>query len=285
MKKIMLSAFADEYSESFDEQLFGLSELGISYLELRHADGINVSAMDNEKIKEIISKLRQANIGVSAIGSPLGKISTDGDIDGELKKAEKIFGFANELECKNVRMFSFYPSNKFSNERNKDAVYSTLEKMIYLSEKYGVTLCHENEAKIYGESPERCIELLEYFGGRMKCVFDMGNFLLGGYIPYPSAYELLKPHIEYFHIKDGLSAGAIVPPGCGEASIRDILSDYSKSSRREFFISLEPHLQTFSGLNALVAEGTSFDNPYKYPDLKTAFTDAVGKIKEIVKNI
>ncbi|MBO5884046.1 MAG: sugar phosphate isomerase/epimerase [Clostridia bacterium] len=285
MKKIILSAFADEYSESFDEQLFGLSELGISYLELRHADGINVSAMDNEKIEEIRSKLQRANIGVSAIGSPLGKISTDGDIDGELKKAEKIFGFANELECKYIRMFSFYPSDKLSDAQNRDTVYSTLEKMIGLSEKYGVTLCHENETKIYGESPERCIELLDHFGGRMKCVFDMGNFLLGGYPPYPSTYELLKPYIEYFHIKDGLSAGAIVPPGCGEASIKEIIADHAKSFDGKFFISLEPHLQTFSGLNALVAEGTTFDNPYKYPDLKTAFIDAAGKLKEIVENI
>ena len=119
----------------------------------------------------------------------------------------------------------------------------------------------------------------------MKCVFDMGNFLLCGYSPYPSAYELLKPYIEYFHIKDGLSAGAIVPPGCGEAFIKEIIADHAKSFDSEFFISLEPHLQTFSGLNALVAGGTTFDNPYKYPDLRTAFIDAAGKLKEIVKNI
>ena len=45
-------------------------------------------------------------------------------------------------------------------------------------------------------------------------------------------------------------------------------------------MSLEPHLQTFSGLNALV--GRSFENPYKYENEKVAFTDAVNKLKEMI---
>ena len=143
-----------------------------------------------------------------------------------------------------------------------------------------MVLCHENEAKIYGDIPIRCREIYDAFGGEIKTVFDMGNYVLEGVNPYPEAYGLLKDSIAYFHIKDALAAGAIVPPGKGEACITEILADHVKYSESDFFVSIEPHLQLFSGLNALVGRG--FDNPYKYSDAKEAFTDAVTKLKELL---
>ena len=95
-----------------------------------------------------------------------------------------------------------------------------------------------------------------------------------------AAYELLGDHIKYFHIKDALFEGAIVPAGKGDAQIKEIISRHKDFAEKDFFVSLEPHLQTFSGLNALV--GRSFENPYKYEDEKTAFCDAVNKFKELI---
>ena len=111
----------------------------------------------------------------------------------------------------------------------------------------------------------------------------MGNFVLDGYKPYPDAYLLLRDYIEYFHIKDALYAGAIVPPGLGEASIAEILKAHSEIAKGDFIITLEPHLQTFTGLNALVGKG--FDNPYKFESKEAAFTEAVKCIKGIVEKI
>ena len=108
----------------------------------------------------------------------------------------------------------------------------------------------------------------------------MGNYVLEGVKPYSEAYGLLRDSIAYFHIKDALAAGAIVPPGCGEANIKEILEEHARYSKEDFFVAIEPHLQLFSGLNALV--GRSFDNPYKYNDAKEAFTDAVRKLKELL---
>ena len=280
MAKPILSAFADEYKADFDGQLSGLSEFGINNIEVRFVDGVNISALTPEALKEAKRKLDASKITVSAVGSPLGKVNTGDDLQAELCRAERVFQYANELECKNIRMFSFYLAENKSAEENRGIVFSTLEKMLKLASKYGVTLCHENEAKIYGESPERCRELLDYFGGDLKCVFDMGNFVLDGYKPFPDAYMLLRDYVEYFHIKDSLYAGAIVPPGCGEAQIAEIFKAHSEYAKGDFYVTLEPHLQTFSGLHALV--GKSFDNPYKFETQEAAFAVAVSKIKEII---
>ena len=155
-----------------------------------------------------------------------------------------------------------------------------MSEMLKLARKYGVTLCHENEAKIYGDTPECCRELLDAFGGELKCVYDMGNYVLEGVDPYPANYELLKNDIAYFHIKDALFAGAIVPPSKGDAKIKEILDAHKAYAKDDFFVSLEPHLQTFSGLNAL--KGRDFDNPYKYEDLKTAFIDAAENLRKLI---
>ena len=283
MAKPILSAFADEYKADFDGQIEGLLSFGIKNIELRFVDGTNVAALTDEQVASVKAKLNAAGITVSAIGSPLGKINTRDDIDAEMVKAERVFKIANELGAKNIRMFSFYLDENKSAEENKAIVYSALERMLAIAKKYGVTLCHENEAKIYGDSPERCRELLDHFGGELKCVFDMGNFVLDGFKPYPDAYMLLRDYIEYFHIKDSLYAGAIVPAGFGEASIAEILSAHSKFADSDFIITLEPHLQTFSGLNALVGKG--FDNPYKFESTEAAFAEAVKCIKGITEKI
>lgn len=275
MKKLILSAFSDEYTESIVEQCKALSGFRIKYMEIRGVNGKNVSTLTEEEVKETKSVLEDYDIKVSAIGSPLGKIKIDEDIGAHLETAKRVFETANTLGTKNIRMFSFYLSEGKTREECKGRVFDALSKLVKLSEAYGVTLCHENEALIYGESPEKCLEILEYFGGGMKAVLDMGNFVLDGYDPM-QAYRTLSPYIEYFHIKDALYAGAIVPAGKGEAQIKEILDDYKANGKKDTFITLEPHLQTFSGLNALV--GKTFENPYKYDNQRVAFTDAVEKL-------
>ena len=279
MRSLKISAFADEYADSFEEQLTALNEFGIENIEIRFLNGKNISVLKRNEVTEAKKKLDAFGINVSAIGSPIGKIQLDGDINDHLETAKRIFESANIFDTRYIRVFSFYAPNGKDIADMKSEVLYYLEKFVVLAREYGITLCHENEAKIYGDTPNRCKELLDHFSGELKCVFDMGNFVLEGEEPY-TAYELLKEDIAYFHIKDALSQGAIVPAGKGEAKIKEILSAHSEYAKEDFFVSLEPHLQTFSGLNALV--GRTFDNPYKYTDQKAAFTDAVIKLKELI---
>ena len=279
MANLILSAFSDEYSDSLIEQCKALNNFGIEYMEMRGVDGKNVSNLTKTEVINAKKVLDDYGIKVSSIGSPLGKIKLDGDFEVHLESAKRVFEMANQLGAKNVRMFSFYLPDGKTREECKKQVFDKLTELVNLAKQHNLTLCHENEALIYGESPEKCLEIMEYFGGELKCVLDMGNFVLDGFNPM-EAYELLKNHIEYFHIKDSLYAGAIVPAGKGEAQIKNILDKYKASSNRDTFITLEPHLQTFSGLNALV--GKTFDNPYKYNDQKEAFADAVEKLRGLL---
>ncbi len=280
MAKIILSAFADEYSGDFTEQLDALRSFDVGYVEVRGVDGKNVSVLTPAEVGEMKRKLDFYGIGVSSMGSPIGKIKLDGDIKGHFDMARRVFESANQLGTKYVRMFSFYAPEGKNILDCKSEVFEHLSTLNDIAKEHSVVLCHENEAEIYGNVPERCLEIHNAFGGEIKTVFDMGNYVLEGVQPYPKAYGMLKDTIAYFHIKDALYEGAIVPPGKGEASIKEVLADHVSYAKDDFFVSVEPHLQLFSGLNALV--GRKFDNPYKYNDQKEAFADAVNKLKEIL---
>ncbi len=277
MGNIIFSAFADEYNPSFDKQIEVLKNIGWKYNEVRFVDGENISDISKEKVQDIAKKLKDNGISVSSVGSPLGKINLADDFYAHIEKAKRVFEYANILGTDKIRMFSFYLPNGAKREDCKCEVLDRLEKLLTLADSCGLTLCHENEADIYGESPENCFELLTAFDGRLKCVFDMGNFVLGGYEPY-AAYLKLKPYIEYFHIKDARFDGAIVPPGKGEGRIKEILSDFTVD--KAVIATLEPHLQVFNGLNALTEH--SFKNPYEYSSSEEAFLDASEKIMCLV---
>ena len=279
MGRFILSAFADEYDDSLEAQLQGLKSFGIGFIELRFVDKKNISALTDAELSEVKRRLDESGIRVSAIGSPLGKIRLDEDTEAHLRLTERVCEIASRLGTRYIRMFSFYPPKDGNISEHRDKVLSLLERMLEIAERYGVILCHENEARIYGEAPESCLDLLSHFGGRLKAVFDMGNFALEGYDPV-RAYRMLREYIEYFHIKDGFAHGAIVPAGKGEAHIAEILSDYAAGTDREVFISLEPHLETFSGLNALT--DAKLEHSYVYENRQAAFTDAVAKLKEIL---
>jgi sugar phosphate isomerase/epimerase len=283
MGNIILSAFADEYSKDIDAQIKLLSSRGIGYIEPRFIGDKNVSELTASEARELSNKLSSAGIGVSAIGSPIGKINLADDFDRHLDLARNVFEVASILGAKNIRMFSFYLREGQSRKDARGEVIEKLGKLLALADTYSLKLCHENEAKIYGESVEACLDILKAFDGKLRAVFDMGNFVLDGEEPYPYGYHALRDYIEYFHIKDSLSRGAIVPAGKGEAHIADILREHKEYSGRDFFISLEPHLETFQGLNKLV--GKAFENPYKFESGEAAFIAGLDALEEILASI
>lgn len=246
-----VSCFADEIAESLDRQIEVLSRLGISYVELRSADGINVSDFTMNFAKEVKKKLDQANIRISAIGSPIGKIGIDDDFDAHLQKLSHTEQMADIFETPYIRMFSFYiPENYAAADCRSEVLFRT-EAMVAEAAHNNITLLHENEKGIYGDNASRCLDLMQHFAGKhFSCTFDFANFIQCGQDP-SEAYEMLSPYISYVHVKDALFAtGEVVPAGTGNGHLPEIFQKLDASGYHGF-LSLEPHLANFSGLAAL----------------------------------
>ena len=246
-----VSCFADEIAESLDRQIEVLTRLGISHIELRSADGVTVSDFTMDFAKEVKKKLDQANISVSAIGSPIGKTGIEDDFDVHLQKLSHTEKMADVFETPYIRMFSFYIPKNRSAADCRSEVLSRMEAMVTEAAHNNITLLHENEKGIYGDNAPRCLDLMQQFAGKhFSCTFDFANFIQCNQDTL-EAYEMLSSYISYVHVKDALFAtGEVVPAGTGDGHLPEIFRKLDASGYHGY-LSLEPHLANFSGLAAL----------------------------------
>ncbi|MBE6599009.1 MAG: sugar phosphate isomerase/epimerase [Ruminococcaceae bacterium] len=273
MVKFRLSAFSDEYSSVFDEQIEGLLKNKIGMTEIRGVDGTNIADLSTSAVEEAAKKLTSAGIAVSAIGSPIGKIKITDPMEPHLDKLKQVCETASVLATDKIRMFSFYIPEGTEPADCKDEVVDRMGKMLDVADEYNLLLCHENEKGIYGDTPERCLELFREFDGRLGLVFDPANYIQCGCDPL-KAYFTLAPYTTYMHIKDADARGTIVPAGRGVGSIPEILALINNARSGDFTLTIEPHLAVFKGLDALEGgEKTMLGNAYSSNE--EAFCDAV----------
>ena len=254
---LMISGFSDEISSDFDTQLEVVSNLGMHYISLRGIDGKNIGDYTVDEIKEnVLPRLQKWDIGVSSIGSPIGKVFINDEEGFEKQKVmlETLCQISNLLDCKYIRIFSFYIPKGEDADQYKDDVISKIKAFADIAEKYDVILLHENEKDIYGDIARRCHEILKAVASpSFKAIFDFANFVQCGE-DTQECYDLLKDEIVYIHIKDAVSTDSQnVVCGTGEGKIPEILAQAIDSGYKGF-LTLEPHLVLFDSLKDLELE-------------------------------
>ncbi|MGI6368407.1 MAG: sugar phosphate isomerase/epimerase family protein [Anaerolineae bacterium] len=238
-----LSGFADEISADLNEQLDVLERLGIRFLEFRGVWNTGVLDLSDEQVRQVKAALDSRGIGISAIGSPIGKIRIDDPFEPHLKAFERAVMLAEYFQTPYIRLFSFFVPEGEA-EAHRDEVMRRIEALLEASMGHPVTLLHENERHIYGDVPSRCLDLLKTFDTpRLRFTFDPANFVLCGVRPFTDGYELLRPYTEYLHIKDALrEEGRVVPAGEGDGELAELVRALVNSDF-DGFASLEPHLR------------------------------------------
>ena len=259
---IQLSAFADEISPDLGEQLSVLGSENIHFLDLRGAWGTNVLDFTDQQIATIKQALADHGVGVAAIGSPIGKVAIDTPFSETLKSFERALEIAQNLQTSFIRVFSFYPPALATEQVDPmdttawhDEALRRLHELTTRASAAHITLLHENEKGIYGDTIAHCVDLLESIDNRhFQAAFDPANFIQCQQTPYPDAYEALRPWLRYVHVKDAQLDGNVVAAGEGESRWLDLLRRLRTDGYTGFF-SLEPHLaaagqfQGFSGPN------------------------------------
>lgn len=277
---INIYAFADEASPNIDGQITALKRNGLNGLEMRNVDGVNVSDITVEKAKEVKRKLQANGLITWSIGSPIGKIDVEkDDFKAHLEKLKHTLEIADILESKSIRIFSFYIPEGKAAEDYKNEVIDRLGQMCEIAEKHNVFLCHENEKGIYGDIPERCLELHKAVP-ELKGVFDPANYVQSR-ADTLKAWDMLKSYIYYMHIKDAKLDGTVVPAGQGDGNVKEIVKSFISGGGKAFTI--EPHLTVFEGFSHLERKGEKNEiAEYGYPDSNTAFDAACNAFKNLI---
>lgn len=286
---LMISGFSDEISSDFDTQLEVVSNLGMHYISLRGIDGKNIGDFTVDEIKEsVLPRLQKWDIGVSSIGSPIGKVFINDEEGFEKQKVmlETLCQISNLLDCKYIRIFSFYIPKGEDVDQYKDDVISKIKAFADIAEKHDVILLHENEKDIYGDIARRCHDILKAVASpSFKAIFDFANFVQCGE-DTQECYDLLKDEIVYIHIKDAVSTDSQnVVCGTGEGKIPEILAQAIDSGYKGF-LTLEPHLVLFDSLKDLELEdATEIIKDNKGLDGAGGYKLQYEALVEILKNI
>ncbi|RLT10029.1 MAG: sugar phosphate isomerase/epimerase [Planctomycetota bacterium] len=261
---ITISAFADEISPQPEEQIAVLLRHGIRHIEFRSIHGKNVLDLSELEHKDFRNQLRQNGFGLSAIGSPIGKIKITDPFEPHLERYEIALKLADFYQAERIRIFSFYMPEGDDPAIHRDEVVKRMKTLAAIAEKRGVKLFLENEKAIYGDTAERAHDLIhEVNSPALGHAFDPANYLEVGQ-DIDQAWSLLRPKVSHFHVKDYCTkTHKCVPAGQGEGQIAKLIADACHHGYRGF-CTLEPHL--------VVAEKFyGFTGPERFGDAVMAF--------------
>ncbi|MBQ3483871.1 MAG: sugar phosphate isomerase/epimerase [Clostridia bacterium] len=272
-----LCAFADEADPALSGQIRALLDNGITQLEMRGVNGINVAKLTAAEARDARRELDAAGISVWSLGSPAGKTAITDPFDFEEEQFKRLLEIADITDAKCIRLFSFY--NTDGSPSYRDEVLARLARFAELAKGSGVVLCHENEKGIYGDVASRCLEIHRALP-EIRGVFDPANLVQCGEDTV-QAWEMLEPYIYYGHIKDARCDGCVVPPGEGDGQIATYLKGFFKGERR--VLTLEPHLAEFTGLSELESDEKTVIEQFRFADNRTAFDFATMSLKKILE--
>ncbi|MET3903162.1 sugar phosphate isomerase/epimerase family protein [Paenarthrobacter sp. 4246] len=238
-----LSGFGDEVDPDPAIQAAVLLALGASHLEVRSAWGINVSELEPEAVQRLKAILDDKGLKVSAVASPIGKVDVSLPVEHELGRLRQIISVAKALDTKYVRIFSFYRGEAQGQEEIRDAVMERMTALASEAAANDVILLHENEKGIYGDTPERVLDIMETVNSpALRVAWDNANFVQVGVKPFTEGYALLRPYLEYLQVKDAIATtGEVVPSGEGDGELDATIAALAADGYKGF-ASLEPHL-------------------------------------------
>lgn len=243
---VHLSAFSDEIDPAIGLQVEHCRKNGVTHIELRMVDKVNVLDFTADQRKAIKSALDAGGLGVIAIGSPIGKVAIDKPWSEHFDRFKIAVDAAEYFGAPMIRVFSYYPAGgegKGDVNPHAEEIFDRFRKKVEYIQNRNVTLVHENEKGIFGEGGRNCLALMKAVNSpKLRTAFDFANFVQAKEKPIDN-WPLLKPYTTHIHIKDAvMSDGHVVPAGHGDGNVEEILKDAYASGYRGF-LTLEPHLK------------------------------------------
>ena len=204
--------------------------------------------------------MQTAGVKVSSLGSPIGKIDIQDEpaFQRQLAQLESLCGICKLLDCRYIRVFSFFIPPEQDPEAFRDRVLEKLAQFESAARQHGIILLHENEKGIYGDTAGRCLTLLRSIGSPyLRAAFDYANFVQCGQDTV-QAWQLLHSYVTYIHVKDALaSGGENVVCGTGDGQIEPLLRRAIRQDGYQGFLTLEPHLALFDSFKTLEQQTSS----------------------------
>jgi len=257
-----LAVITDEIDMDLGRALDVMAEYGVQGAELRQLWDKNISDAPSEYWQRAKRELDSRGMTVVGVASPFYKCGLPGaEPDGpagplhgasarglgdQITLLERCIEAAQFFGTPLIRTFSFWKHGSLTPEQ-EETIADAYAEPAAMAERAGVILGIENEHACCLGTGAQTARVLEEIGSKsVRAIWDPGNALMAGELPYPDGYAAIKDFVAHVHIKDAaLPAGAPLPEWAvvGKGAI-DFAGQLAALKRDGYggWLSLETHL-------------------------------------------
>ncbi len=257
-----IAVITDEIDTDLGQALDVMAEYGVQGAELRQLWDKNISDAPEEYWQRAKRELDARDMTVVGIAAPFYKCDLPGaEPDGpagplhgasarglgdQITLLERCIEAAQFFNTSLVRTFSFWKHGALTPEQ-EEMIADAYAEPAEMAERAGVVLGIENEhACCLGTGAQTARVLEEINSKAVRAIWDPGNALMAGELPYPNGYAAIKDFVVHVHIKDaGIPAGALLPEWTivGKGAV-DYAGQFAALKRDNYtgWLSLETHV-------------------------------------------
>lgn len=220
MTPFEIGAVTDEFSpENLDRALAAMSDLGMTFAELRVVNGKNIIDHTDAEVDAVRAKVEARGMRVLSIASPVLKctlpdappvaphiqqdmFSASFSFEDQPRLARRAFEIAERTGARFVRVFSYWRT--IDPEACFDRVAAALRELADEAQERGVVIGIENEhACNIATAAETARLLAAVDHPALQVIWDPANALVAGETPYPEGYRKIPlSRIGHVHAKD-----------------------------------------------------------------------------------
>jgi len=218
-----LSVISDEISQDFERVLQVAQDYDVPQVEPRSVWDNPPQDIPDADVAKMQKLLEQYGMSVCCIASPFLKcdLGDEEQYQEHLGILRRCIELAHTFNCKIIRGFTFWRTGPPQDVWQQ--LLDAYEEPIKICEQEDVYIGIENESSTHIGSAGEAEQLYKAMASpRVRAIWDPANevFAEGGELPYPTAFERMKPFLIHVHIKDAVKAdtpekGRCVPVGDG----------------------------------------------------------------------
>jgi sugar phosphate isomerase/epimerase len=226
-----LACITDEISQDFGHALDVMLEYGVTGAELRGLWKTNIADLTDEQVERAKAELDARNMTVPGLATPFYKcdlapetvnegeasgpmhLATPRGLEEQIAMLHRCIRLARVFNTNLIRVFAFWRKEALT-PALEERIIEAFREPVRIAEEEGVILTLENEHACYIGTGAEAARILSAFNSpNFRAVWDPGNAICAGELPYPDGYEAIKPWITHIHIKD---CKKVEVPGEGE---------------------------------------------------------------------
>lgn len=250
MQRFGVGSVTDVFSPDVGVAALEMRRLGLRGAELRTVNGRPIGEIGREELDRALAALREAELEVVAIATPILKCSLD-DWKTQSKQAERAFDIACVAEAKIVRVFS--GARVAEPESVFERVVDTLQELADKAGHRGLIVGLENDRACNIATAQEVAGVLAAIDhSNLQVVWDPASAYISGEKPFPSGYRMLDAkRIALVHAKDCTLEGhkpVWEPLGNGDIDWQGQIDALAEDGY-EGYVNLETH---WTGVNECV---------------------------------